>query len=180
MRFKNLFDLLLHALHRNERNSLHILLMFPRTTTLQICCGIFTKDPRKISLTPYPWTFWGYNEVGSLKLSTLSPRTFTKFHEVFCSITYCVSKLRFFIHPLYTFSRRLQGRQHSSSCISHSLCEFFMNLLSVTVNAQQVHTQFCVHLHLRQWKRNRMYAINHVYISFIYKECKYTWNALNN
>ena len=51
---------------------------------------------------------------------------------------------------------------------------------AVTINAEKVYTQFCVYLYLCQRKCNHMYAINHAYISFIYKECKYTSYILNN
>ena len=46
----------------------------------------------------------------------------------------------------------------------------------IHINAEQVYTQFWeyFYLYLRQWKCNHMYAINNVYTSFIYKECKYT------
>ena len=42
-----------------------------------------------------------------------------------------------------------------------------------TINAEQVYTQFCVYQYPCQWKCNYVYAINHVYISFIYKKYKY-------
>ena len=44
---------------------------------------------------------------------------------------------------------------------------FFSPIFFVSINAEQVYTQFCVYLYLCQWKCNDMYAINHVYISFI-------------
>ena len=53
----------------------------------------------------------------------------------------------------------------------------------VSINAEQVYAQFYVYLYLCQWKCNHMSAINTcVYISFIYKECKYnlyTFKQLN-
>ena len=39
-----------------------------------------------------------------------------------------------------------------------------MSPLISPINAEQVYTQFCVHLYLCQWKCNRTYAINHVSI----------------